>query len=212
MSKKQIEVSEERIKTLEGKAYPAEAEIARLTKENNMLHEQVIREKQAANSAENNLIIATKRETDLKKDLNYLLSSKDMRIQNLVDDNMALKSKLEEIVKRGLDHYSSDKSGKLAVELRKKIAETHHIVTSIKNDSKGLYEMVSALKRAEQEVVAAKTFLIDAQSQNLNFKSQLDANEQAILLKEKEIRRLQSKTVENGIVHLQEFWNKNYSE
>lgn len=212
LSKKQTEVFEERIKSLESKAYPAEAEIARLTKENNMLHEQVIQEKQAANSAENNLIIAAKRESDLKKDLNYLISAKDNRVQTLVDDNMALKSKLEEIIKRGLDQYSNDKSGKLAVELRKKIAETHHIVSSIRNDCKGMYEMASALKRAEQEIVTAKTFLIEAQSHNLNFKSQLDSKDQAILLKEKEIRRLQAKTVENGIVHLQDFWNKNYSE
>jgi hypothetical protein len=212
LSKKQTETLEERTKALESKVYPAEAEVARLTKENNLLHQQVIHEKQAASSAEGKLLLASKRETDLKRDLMYVANSKDSRIQALLDDNLSLKSKLEAIIKKTLDQYDTDKGGKLALELRKKVAETYSLVSEIKNDSKTLYDLVSALKKAEQDVVSAKTMLIEVECEKLGLKTEIDAKEEAVILKEREIKRLQSKTVEGGITHLQEFWNKNYSE
>lgn len=212
LTKKQNESLEERLKSLEARLYPAEAETARLTKENNLLHSQVIAEKQAASSAEGKLLIATKRETDLKRDLAFVASAKDARVQGLLDDNLALKTKLETIVKKTLDHFDSDKTGKLAAELRKKVAETLFTVSEIKNDSKTLYEMASALKKAEQEVVASKTLLVEAESAKLALKAEIESKEEALLLKEREIKRLQSKSAEGGLSHLQEFWNKNYSE
>lgn len=212
LTKKQNEVLEERAKSLEARLYPAEAETGRLMKENNLLHAQVIAEKQAAAAAGGKLMLAAKRETDLKRDLAFVAAAKDARVQSLLDDNLGLKTKLESIVKKTLDHFDTDKSGKLAAELRRKVAETLATVTEIKHDSKTLYELVSALKKAEQEVVASKTLLVEAECAKLAFKGEAEEKEEALLLKEREIKRLQSKSVEGGLAHLQEFWSKNYSE
>lgn len=212
LTKRQTETIEERYKGLEAKVVPAEAEATRLIKENDLLHAQIISQRQAAATAEGKLLVAAKRESDFKKDLAFVASTKDARIQSLLDENLTLKAKIETIVKRTSDQFENDKAGKLAAEMRKKLAETHAVVTEIKQDSKLLYELTTALKKAEQEVAAAKATLVEAQCDKLAFKAEAEAKEEALLLKEREIKRLHAKTSEAGLTHLQEFWNKNYSE
>lgn len=197
---------------MEVKTVPVEAEVNRLIRENNLLHEQIIREKQLAQNSESKLMLSAKREADMKADFTYLLGTKDSRIQVIIDDNMSLKAKIEELVHKGLDSVQFEKGGKVAAELRKKVAEIHATVQEIRDQSKTVYSLVASLKKAEESLIAAKELASNTEADRLALQAAIEGKEQALLLRDKEIKRLQGKTLEEGVAHLEEFWNKNYSE
>ena len=205
-------MQEERIRGLEGKVYPTEAEVSRLIKENNMLHEQLIQEKQIASSAESKIMLCVKREQDIKADFSFMLGSRDTRVQSLVDENFSLKSKLQEVVEKCLSFKDNQKNDKLSTELRKKIAEILSLTTEIKNGSSAYYQMASALRKADEEYSKTKSILITLEGEKIGMKSSMEAKDQALILRDREIKRLQSKVMDEGISHLQDYWHKNYSE
>ncbi len=192
--------------------YPTEAEVSRLMKENNLLHEQLIQEKQLASSSESKLMLAVKREQDLKSDFSFMLASKESRVQALVDENYSIKAKLHDIAEKSLEVKENSKSGKLGAELRKKIAEILELTGEIKASAGAYVKMANCLKKADEELARTKGLVSDYESEKITLKTSLQAKTQESMLKDKEIKRLQNKVMEEGITHLQEFWNKNYSE
>jgi hypothetical protein len=189
-----------------------EAEISRLISENNSLHSQVIKEKQMGDSADSKLILLAKREQEAKKDFEFMIGAKEGRIKSLNEENMHLRSKLEELVRKSLEGANSDKAGNTSLELKRKVAEVNNICLELKSECKLVAHLTAALKKQEEELLVAKAMLVNVESKRLQYKNEAESRTQELLNKDREIERLQVRSSKDGLVNLQDFWTKNYSE
>lgn len=156
-------------------------------------------------SADSKLILLAKREQEAKKDFEFIVGAKESRIKSLSDENMHLRSKLEELVRKSLEAGNSDKTGSSSLELKRKVAEVNNICLELKSESKLVAQLTTALKKQEEELLASKALLANAESKRLQYKNEIEGKNQEVLNKDKEIERLQIRASKDGIVNLQDF-------
>lgn len=90
--------AEESLRRQEIMADPLELEVKRLTRENNDLHSSVIQEKQLAETIESKYANLYKLSQQTKSDFQYVVQSKDSRIRALIQENAALRTRVDEAV------------------------------------------------------------------------------------------------------------------
>lgn len=209
---------------------PLKSEISRLTKDNNNLHNSLITLKEDLENSNDQWKIQVRTLEDQKSDTEYMLNSKTNILNKVQEENNLLRTKCEEILIKLCYSSSLLDAGVNEQDFFQAITSNLNIEDDVIKDSdkkkidraksfyntlKEAYEKSNDCLRSDLE---KKDKLLDETMANLNNvksqlqekDSQLENFEKRLILREKEVLRLQVKLEENPVDFLK--LNENYEK